>query len=83
MREGTPGHLGRAPARWHAAFEEPWAEEEIEVDLGDCRVRRGVHYSRCVEAFLDDDSGAVVPVVMWRYASATTEGAEAARHAIL
>lgn len=78
MREGMPGQPGRAPARWHAAFEEPWTEEEIEVDLGDCRVRRGVHYSRCVEAFLDD-SGAVVPVVMWRYAS--VEGAAAGRPA--
>ena len=69
--QGLPSQSGDVPARWHPAFEEPVAEDEIEVDLGDCRVRRGVHYSRCVEAFLDDDSGAVVRVVMWRYATRT------------
>jgi hypothetical protein len=72
MRGGLPSQPGDAPARWHAAFEERSAEDEVEVDLGDCRLRRGVHYSRCVEAFLDDDSGAVVQIVMWRYASPPT-----------
>ena len=44
--------------------------EPFEIDLGDCRVWRGVHYSRQIECFLDDESGAVVPVLMWRYLGA-------------
>lgn len=70
MRQVVPGVSGppSTPARWHGVFEEPWDDEEVEVDLGDFRVWRGVHYSRRVEAFLDDESGVEVPVVVWRYA---------------
>jgi hypothetical protein len=56
-----------APARWHEAFDEPSAEDEIEVDLGDYCVWRGVRFAPEVEAFVDIDSGAPITVVMWRY----------------
>jgi hypothetical protein len=68
MREVAPDPEQASPsARWHDAFDEPATEDELEIDLGDCRVWRGVHYSRQIESFLDDDSGAVVTVLMWRY----------------
>jgi hypothetical protein len=63
--------LGRSstpPPRWHDAFDEPDTQAEIEVDLGDCRVWRGVHYAPEIEAFVDDDSGTPIRVCMWRYA---------------
>jgi hypothetical protein len=63
--------LGRSampPPRWHDPFDEPDAQAEIEVDFGDCRVWRGVHYAPEIEAFVDDDSGATIQVCMWRYA---------------
>ena len=64
-----PGPSVTAPPRWHEAFEEPSTQAEIEVDFGDCRVWRGVHYAPELEAFVDDDSGAPIRVFMWRYAS--------------
>jgi hypothetical protein len=72
MREVVPDHpVPTSPSsRWHPACEEPQTERELEIDLGDFRIWRGVHYSRQIESFLDDDSGGVVRVVMWRYLSA-------------
>ena len=71
MREVVLGHASptSVPARWHDLFEEPWSDEEVEVDVGDRRVWRGVRFSRAREAFVDEDSGAAVPVLMWRYAT--------------
>jgi hypothetical protein len=65
----SPVPSSTPPARWHEWFEEPSAEEDIEVDVGDCCVWHGVRYAREVEAFVDEESGAVVRVVMWRYAA--------------
>jgi hypothetical protein len=72
MRAVVPDHPVQTSlsTRWHDAFEEPQSEGELEIDLGDCRVWRGVHYSRQIECFLDNESGAVVPVLMWRYLGA-------------
>ena len=42
--------------------------EAIEVDVGDFRVWRGVRFAVEIEAFIDEDTGASVPVMMWRYA---------------
>jgi hypothetical protein len=69
MREVSHSAPSGPSSRWHESCEEPWSEDELEVDLGDCRLRRGVHYSRATESFLDDDDGAVVRVVMWRFAT--------------
>lgn len=54
--------------RWHQSCEEPVTGEAIEVDVGDFRVWRGVRFAVEIEAFIDEDTGAFVPVMMWRYA---------------
>ena len=71
MRQIPHNHdaLQRPPQRWHERFDAPCAEEEIEVDFGDCLVWSGVRYAPEVECFVDADSGAPVPVLMWRYSA--------------
>jgi hypothetical protein len=59
-----------APARWHDRYDEPCPEQAIEVDVGDCSVWTGVRYAPELEAFVDEDSGSLVSVMMWRYAAA-------------
>ena len=63
----SPIPSARPPARWHEAFDEPSAADEIEVDLGDHCVWRGVRFAPEVEAFVDVDSGGAITVLMWRY----------------
>ena len=57
------------PARWHDRYDEPASEQAIEVDVGDWSIWTGVRYAPELEAFVDEDSGAPVPVIMWRYAA--------------
>jgi hypothetical protein len=57
------------PARWHDCYDEPCGGQAIEVDMGDWCVWAGVRYAPELEAFVDEDSGLPVSVVMWRYAA--------------
>jgi hypothetical protein len=67
MRPIMQSALPPGTPRWHPTCEEPLADAAIEVDVGDFRVWRGVRFAPEREAFVDEETGARVPVVMWRY----------------